>query len=326
MSFLKKRVNVRKLVGVVLAAGLLVSLSACAPTADDTFAGCNPSGNATLVSTSGSFGGDPKSTFPTPLVSKTSELSVASKGDGEKVAETDGVDVSLSIYNGTTGEALQTQSGPITGITLRLFVTDGTFPFSEALSCATVGSRVVTTGTASGLFGEQALGLDPAQTLVVVADIALAFPSKANGTDQIPQAKYPSVVLAPNGRPGLTFADSDVPEGLGGIALKQGNGTEVAEGDQIIANIMGVVWNGKTTFLSSWENNAPMTLAVSPLAADGSGMVPGLLSAVVGQKVGSQLLVVASGADSFPTGTEPTGVSAGDTVVFVVDILGISPQ
>ena len=106
--------------------------------------------------------------------------------------------------------------------------------------------------------------------------------------------------------------------------VKDSTGTLLAEGDSVIANLTGVVWGADKTFTSSGESNAPTTLQVSALAADGSGLVPGLAKALGGSKVGSQLLVVVSGDGGFPSGSEPTGVAPGDTLVYVVDILGIS--
>jgi len=314
---------VRKLVSVVMAAGLLASLAACAST-PPTFSSCDSGGNAALVTAKGKFGVDPKAEFPTPLVAKKAQVAVVNRGDGKAVTGDEGLDVVLSIYNGDTGEALATQSGPITAVTLRLFVTDGTFPFTEALTCATQGSRVVTTGTASQLFGSESLGLDPATTLVVVSDIESTFLGKANGADQVPQAGYPSVALAPNGRPGLTFSSQDIPDGLGAIALKQGNGATVKKGDSVIANLTGVVWGAKKTFASSWDNNAPVTVTAADLDANGDGLVPGLAKALIGQKVGSQLLVVVSPDEGYGTAQPPTGVTSSDTLVFVLDVLGIS--
>ncbi|MBX3099709.1 MAG: FKBP-type peptidyl-prolyl cis-trans isomerase [Salinibacterium sp.] len=313
----------RKLVGVALAAGLLASLAACSST-PTPYASCTSTGNATLVTAAGALGADPQATFPTPLVAKNAELSILVKGDGRQVTPDEGVQLTLSIYDAATGAAIQTKSGgPLTGLGVRLFVTDGAFPFTAAMSCATEGSRVISTGTAEQLFGSDAIGLDPKSSLVVVSDITSAFLGKANGADQIPQAGYPAVVLAPNGRPGITFPAGPIPGGLGAVALKQGNGTVVKEGDRVIANMTGVVWGAKKTFLSTWDSNAPSSLTAQEIAPDGTGLPAGLAKAVIGQKVGSQLLVVVSGADSYPAGQAPTGVADGDTLVFVFDILGI---
>lgn len=311
----------RKLVGVVLAAGLLATLSACAsaPLANsNTFSSCTSGGNAALVTSKGKIGDDPKSAFPTPLVAKKSELAVTTKGDGKQITPDDGVNIVISLYDGETGDPVADSDGSsLTTIPLQEFVT-GRYAFTEALSCATVGSRVVVTGTGAVLLPAATDLAD--QTLVVVIDVESSFLGKASGADQVPQAGYPSVVLAPNGRPGLTFSGSEVPDGLGAIALKQGGGAKVAKSDIILANITGVVWGADSTFLSTWDGDAPALASV----ADDSGLLPGLTKAIIGQKVGSQLLVVLSGDDGYPAGSEPDGVTAGDTVVFVVDILGIS--
>ena len=313
----------RKLVSVVMAAGLLASLAACSA-APAPYASCTPTGNAALVTAKGKLDSDPQAQFPTPIIAKKAEVAVPIKGDGAQVSADAAVQITVSIYDGTTGEALASQSGPITAQAIRVFVDDSTFPFSTAMQCATVGSRVVSTGSAEQLFGTDALGLDSDAALVVVADIDAVFLGKANGADQWPQSGYPSVVLAPNGRPGITFPAGPIPGGLGAIALKQGNGTTVKEGDSVLANITGVVWGADTTFLSSWDGKAPKTVTAAELDANGAGLPAGLAKAVIGQKVGSQLLVVLSGSDSYPTGQAPQGVADGDTVVFVFDILGVS--
>lgn len=316
-----KRLPARRLVSVVMAAGLLASLAACT-SAPHTFASCDTGASASLVSAKGKFGADPAAEFPTPLISKKPQVAVLSKGDGPAVTADSGVDLSVSIYDGETGDAVPTQDGPITALNARFFVTDGSVPFSDAVRCATVGSRLVATGSAAAILGPES-GLDDDTTLVVVADVEDRFLAKADGADQPAQRGFPSVALAPNGRPGLTFSGDGVPEGLGAATLKQGNGATVKEGDSVIANMTGVVWGAKSTFLSTWDRNSPAVVTAADLSADGKGLVPPLAKAVIGQKVGSQLLVVVS-SDDFGDGQLPTGVSAGDTLVYVFDILGIA--
>ncbi|MCU1439469.1 MAG: peptidylprolyl isomerase [Rhodoglobus sp.] len=310
----------RKLPALVVAAGLMVSLTSCAggPT---LFAGCESTGNAALVTAAGAFGADPEADFPTPLVAKRAELSVTQEGDGADVAPNGAVDATLSIYDAKTGEALQSQSGPLTAVSIRSFV-DGRFPFTAALACATVGSRVVTTGTQTQLFGPAGLGLSGDPTIVIVTDVDKTYPAKANGIDQLAQPGFPDIVLAPNGQPGFTFPGNP-PVDLRFAALKQGNGAKVKEGDTIIANLSGIVWGGTETFTSSWDNQSPAALLVSELDSSGSGLPKGLVKALVGQKVGSQVIAVVPSADAYPTGQAPGGVAEGDTLVFVVDILGI---
>lgn len=313
----------RKLVGIVAAAGLLASLSACSasPTA---FSGCDTSGNAGLVTADGGFDLDPRADFPTPLIAKKAQLAVIHSGDGAKVGLDAGINATVSIYQGDTGEAVNTQSGAITNVPIRTMVT-GNFPFTQALSCAQVGSRVITTGTAAQLFGPDALGLDPKSTLVVVSDIDSTFLGRANGADQLPVAGLPSIVLAPNGEPGFTFPPGDAPTSLKIATLKAGNGAKVKKGDSIIVNYTGVLWaDAKTVFDSTWDKGNPATLTATSIADDQTGVVPGFAKAVIGAKVGSQVLVVIPPKYGYPSGSAPSSVPDGSTMVFVIDILGIA--
>ena len=48
-----------------------------------------------------------------------------------------------------------------------------------------------------------------------------------------------------------------------------------------------------------------------------------LINALVGQKVGSQVLVVVPPSFGFPDGSAPDGVDTADTLVYIIDILGV---
>lgn len=311
----------RKLPAIVVTAGLVASLTACA--AGPAFvATCEATGNAALVDAPGSLGADPRASFPTPLVSTDVEVAELERGDDTAIRLTDAVEISISIYDGTSGEPLSTQGGELVGVELRSFI-DGQFPLTQALTCASPGSRLVVTGTAEQLFGPEALGLDPATTLVTVNDVTAAYAGQADGADQFVTGGFPSVVFTPTGQPGFTFPDGGAPEQLSIAALRQGSGDEVAEGDEIAANVTAIVWDGTATFASSFENRAPGLLLVQDLAADGTGVVPGLATALIGQQVGSRLLVVVPPADGYPAGSAPAEVGPDDTMVFVIDILAI---
>lgn len=317
----ERRVFVSKLPALVVTAGLVASLTACVG-APAFVSSCAPSGNAALVDAPGALGSDPRATFPTPLVSTQVEVAETESGQDPTISASDAVEISISIYDGASGEELNTQGGALVAIDLRSFVA-GQFPLTQALTCSSPGSRLIVTGTAEQLFGPDALGLDPATTLVTVNDIELAYPAQATGAEQFVPAGFPSVVFTPAGQPGFTFPDGAAPTDLRIAALRQGTGDRVAEGDEISANVTAIVWNGEATFASSFDNQAPGLLLVQDLAADGTGIVPGLASALIGQQVGSRMLVVVPPSEGYPAGTAPAAVGPEDTIVFVVDILAI---
>ena len=326
------RVLLRKLPAFIAAAGLLVSLSACAsgPASTD---GCSPAirsgSNAALVSADGTFGKDPKATFPTPLVStKSSQVHVISDGDGngKRVAPGAATAVQLTIYDGATGAALIATSYDSSGALFSAI--DSTPAFGTIAQCARVGSRVAAVGTAGDLIGDGAiqqnkLPLTASDTVVIVVDVQSVYLGKANGADQILNAGFPSIVLAPDGRPGFTFANPTPPTALMIETLKAGDGATVKKDDKVVLNYTGVLWDTKKVFDSTWTRGTPAVLAATSLDGSNGGIVPGFAKALIGQRVGSQVIAVIPPKDGYPAGKAPSSVPDGSTMVFVFDILGI---
>jgi len=328
-------VFVRKLPAIVAAAGLLVSLSACSGSA---FAGgCAPAystgGNAALVTANGALGADPMATFPTPLVASTQpQAAITHAGSGAVVAPGDTANIQITIYDGSTGNTLISTDYTNTG--LRLLAITGAPAFGSLAQCATVGSRVAAVGTAGTLIGQGAItqnkalsGLALTDTVVMVVDVTQGFLGRANGADQLPVPGMPSIVLAPNGQPGFTFPAGKAPTDLRIATLKAGKGATVNKGDSVIVNYTGVLWaDKKTVFDSTWDRSAPATLIATSLADDQSGVVPGFATALIGAHVGSQVLVVIPPKYGYPSGSAPSSVPDGSTMVFVIDILGIDKK
>ncbi len=322
---------VRRFTSVVVAAGVLASLAACAGSGSGA-SGCTPTfatgGNASLITANGTLGQDPNAKFPTPLVATTPQTASTIKGAGAVVQPGETVNIQVTIYNGATGKSLI--STDYTGTGVLFGAVEGVPAFGSIVQCATVGSRVSAVGSALELIGANAvqqnkLDLQPKDTVVVVADIITSYLGRANGVAQLAQPGLPSVVLAPNGQPGLTFPSSPIPTELRIATLQQGSGQVVQAKDKVVLHYTGVLWDTKKVFDSSWDRNVPAVLNAVSLTDDPTnGVVPGFAKALIGAHVGSQVLVVIPpGADGYPTGSAPSSVPDGSTMVFVVDILGI---
>jgi peptidylprolyl isomerase len=54
----------------------------------------------------------------------------------------------------------------------------------------------------------------------------------------------------------------------------------------------------------------------------GVGVVPGFARALIGQTVGSRVLVAIPPSEGYPAGQEPASIPANATMIFVIDILG----
>lgn len=326
------RVLVRKLPAIIAAAALLVTLAGCStgPAGIDGCSASIPTGsNAALVTAEGTFGKDPKASFPTPLVAGTSsQVHVISDGSGKGARVGPGATtaVQLTIYDGATGAALIATNYDGTGALFSAI--DATPAFGTITQCARVGSRVAAVGTAGDLIGDAAiqqngLKVTTGDTVVLVVDVQSVYLGKANGADQVLSAGFPSIVLAPDGRPGFTFADPVPPKRLMIETLKAGSGAKVEKDDKVVLHYTGVLWDTQKVFDSTWERNTPAVLVATSLADSDSGLVPGFAKALVGQRVGSQVIAVIPPKDGYPAGKAPASVPDGSTMVFVFDILGI---
>lgn len=320
----------RKTPAILAATALVLTLAACAapsgPAVDGgsalDAASCAPvwqrGGIAAGVTATGDFGTTPvDASFPLPLISHDRDSSAfIHVGDGAIVGPSDIVAGTITLVDGATGMLLDQ-----TATTVYLPLA-GASPLFDAAVCAPVGSRIAAVGTTESILGAGVVtqnGLDPQQTLVAIIDVQDAFISRAQGPSLPPLNGLPSVSLAANGQPGLSFTNSTPPADLRIETLIQGSGTTVAEGDTVLLNYTGVNWNTRTVFDSSWERGAPAQFATT-------AVVDGFGQALVGQRVGSQVLVSIPPAygygDNPPSGS---GIGATDTIVFVIDILGVLP-
>lgn len=321
----------RKLASIAVTTGMLLALSACSGTAFNP-GSCTPEyapgGNTALVSANAALGKEPKADFPTPLVAEDTQAEVILAGDGDLVAIGDTADLHITIYDGASGEPLI--STDYAGPGLRLSAIAGQPAYGAIAECVTVGSRVAAVGPAGELLGEtaiaqNALPLRADDTVVLIVDVLRSFLGRANGADQLPQAGLPSIVLAGDGRPGFTIPSTDPPAGLRFAVLKAGSGATVEEGDFVVVHYTGVLWDTRQVFDSTWQRNAPTTLLAADFTTtdDGSGIVPGFAQALIGQKVGSQVIVVIPPELGYPAGSAPASIGEGATLVFVFDVLGI---
>jgi FKBP-type peptidyl-prolyl cis-trans isomerase len=95
----------------------------------------------------------------------------------------------------------------------------------------------------------------------------------------------------------------------------QGTGPTVTKTDAMAANFVLYFWDGTTNSLKA------NTFTSNPTVIGGT-MLPGLESALIGQKVGSRVLAVIPPADGYGTaGNSQLGIKGTTTLVFVIDVL-----
>ncbi len=100
--------------------------------------------------------------------------------------------------------------------------------------------------------------------------------------------------------------------------MVEGDGVEVAGGDVVVVHYHGVNWNTGEVFDSSWERGEPASFPTG-------GVIPGFRDGLIGQSVGSRVIIVIPAELGYgPSGgTSDGSIGPTDTIVFVVDILGV---
>ena len=327
---MQKTIGLRPLLATLASIGIIAGLTACAPTAQTGAAGaanCNApikSGAASsLITAKGEFGSPPTVSIPTPLHASVTQRSVIEQGKGAVITAGQPVVVDVTILNGSTGTVLQQGTYGATGGSL---VTAGQTTLkgvSDALICATVGSRIAIIGSPKDTHEGQAdasNGLAADDALVYVLDIKQAFLARANGADQVPVNNAPAIVTTSTGRPGISIPNLASPKNFGRHVLKEGTGKVVTDGEYVVVKYTGVSWSDHKTFDSSWITGSATLFQVGA-----ANVTQGLSKGIAGQRVGSQIVVTvpeseASGGSEGTGGTPPAGQAA----VYVVDILGIA--
>lgn len=120
------------------------------------------------------------------------------------------------------------------------------------------------------------------------------------------------------GGPEVVLPDGDVPTSYGVATLIDGDGPMVYDGANVVVDYHGVNWNTGETFDSSFERGEPAAFPTS-------GVIPGFRDGLVGQNVGSRVLITIPPALGYGPqgGTQDGRIGPEDTIFFVVDILGL---
>lgn len=320
----------RAAASVLVSLGLVAALAGCsAPSQPSaTIQGCEaaPSGAVSdAVKVSGEFGTEPQVSFTAPTAVEATQRTIAIAGDGDAALEGDTVHVEFTIYNGETGLKASASGYADTPSPFRLDEAEFLVGIVKTLECSTIGSRVVGVIPSDESWGEAGspqLGIEPGQDIVFVADIVSIDPpavpphARAEGEPKEPVAGMPAVVLDADGRPTVTIPDGPPPTEIQLATLIQGDGAEVGLGDDVVVHYVGVSWDTREVFDESWARGAPATFNTQ-------GVIAGFTEALVGEQVGSQVIVVIPPELAY--GTDPAKHDlGGQTLVFVIDILGIA--
>jgi peptidylprolyl isomerase len=263
------------------------------------------------VQVEGDFGSEPTLTFDQPFEISAPAAHVVSEGDGDALEEGRIMVVDVLAVTGDTGETLQSTYAD--GSPERLPYGDPGFPqLNAALTGQGVGTRLLY--AVPGGPSQEAEGEEVPATLLAI-DVVDVLPTRAEGTAVEPVEGLPTVTLAEDGTPTIDVEGAAEPTELVVQPLIEGDGPEVEAGQSIGVQYHGVLLSDGTVFDSSWERGQPAQFGI------GVGQViQGWDEGLVGQKVGSQVLLVIPSEQAYGD-QDRDPIPANSDLVFVVDIL-----
>ncbi|SKB07792.1 FKBP-type peptidyl-prolyl cis-trans isomerase [Aeromicrobium choanae] len=267
------------------------------------------------VKVSGEFGKTgPKATFTAPLAAKADDLqrTVVDDGDGDDTSKGDQVEAVITVFNGRDGKQALSEQATLTA------GDDKTFEaFRAGIECVPTGSRVVTTVSASDVYGAEGyadLGIKGTDSLVIVTDVVdVREEVKAKEwKDDVPE------VSLEGDEPKVELPKTDPPKDVLVKVLEEGDGETVKAGDTLTVNYQGSTWEdkGKVFQQTFGKDGQPAQLSTDQV-------VQGFKAGVVGQKVGSTVLINIPAEYGYGTEASEGNELGGKTLLFVVEIVSI---
>jgi peptidylprolyl isomerase len=293
-------------------------------------------------------GGQPALEFPMPLRLAEPTAAFMSGGEGDPIELGNLVVFDCTVFSGEDGSVIEStfKSGEPESVILSVDTTEATM--LAAFVQARVGARFVYGRPAPDLVAlddtspsepaspeatptppaddevnpEDLLGYEgveeaaeplPSILLAITVRSTTPMPEAASGQAVTPPAGLPEIEFNEAGEATITPAEGEPPTDLVVQPLIQGTGPAV-EADQVVAvKYSGWLWDG-TLFDSTWGAEVPAAFSLS-------GVIQGWGEGLVGQNVGSRLLLIVPPSLGYGgVGTE--AVPPSSTLIFLIDLLG----
>ena len=278
------------------------------------------------VTATGTFGKAPTVTIPNVKGTGALYTKTLIEGTGPKLTTTQSLlgDFVLYDWSGKTHKLLgstYTEGVPT------LFTGPLLPGLTTALEGQKVGSRVLAVippADAFGSTGNSTIGVGDNDTVVFVIDMLKSFTNTAGVTGAQTSdggGALPTVKAGAAGKgPTITIPNTPAPKTLQVKTLIKGTGPVVKKGQYLVVQYTGVNYRTKKVFDSSWSRSEPWATEI------GEGQViPGWDTGLVGQTVGSRVLLVIPPADGYKAAGQPSaGIKGTDTLVFAIDIIDAS--
>lgn len=275
-----------------------------------------PSTNLDAITVTGAFGTAPTVTFTAPWAIDQTRTKVLSEGTGPTISATSTVRIQYHGVDGRSGSVFD-ESFTTGGEGVAFPLSNVIAGFQKGLTDQKVGSRVLIGIPGSDGYdsqgGASSAGIEVGDTLIFVVDILDASRTEPSGTAVTPADGLPTV-SDDIAKPVVTIpAGLAKPDKLVVQPLIKSDGRAVTASDTIMVNYTEVAW--------STGQVVKQTFGYQPLEGALSSTIAGWQQGLVGQTIGSRVLLVVPGDLAYPSGNSKLGVKAGETMVYVIDIL-----
>ncbi|MCL2489864.1 MAG: FKBP-type peptidyl-prolyl cis-trans isomerase [Propionibacteriaceae bacterium] len=327
----------RIFVGLIAAAALLL-MAGCSPKTDQSSATpsdtptdtatdtptdtSTPMGTPTPltsiddITVTGDFNsGVPTIDAPYPFSVDTTQCKTLVAGTGPAVVPEAPVEINyigINASNGGMFDSSWTNGAPVDNYA------NGFVPgFNQCLATATEGSRLlmlITSDDGYGPDGNSQAGINGGDTILFVVDVLVAGVDVPTGPVLATGNQWVTVTDS-NGVPTATVnAGQAPPTSVQTTVLVQGQSKPVSAEDTLVVNFFTMDYaTGQYIENSFTDGNGPQAGALAD-------MIPGWRTALVGQPIGTRLLVIVPPDQAYPKGNATPSIAPNTTLVCVIDI------
>lgn len=272
------------------------------------------SDNLDGIKVTGAAGAAPEVTVPAPFA--IDETRTKTLVEGNAAAPVAAADSTVTVHyvgiNGRTGEKFDSSwdRGAPTPFPLNQVVPG----FTKGLTGARAGQRLLI--AMPGPDGYDAAGGNPpaievGDTLVFLVDVIAVSAQEPSGTTETPQ--LPVTLGDEGGKPTLTIPTGSAPPSeLVAEPVIRGVQPAVEAGDTVVVRYRAWSWKSGEMVEDKFD---------APVSGNIDETIPAWQQGVVGQPIGSRVVLVAPPALGYAKASQNPPIEAGDTIVYVIDVL-----
>ncbi len=259
-----------------------------------------------------------------PLTVTATTTKVVTAGTGAKLTKANAIMFNYVLVNGKDGKKVESsfdQGKQPAGMDLS---SASLLPgLSKGLSGQSIGSKLLVAIPPADAFGAQGnaqAGFGATDTVLFYIELVSASTPLATATGAAvpPKAGLPTAKVDGAKAAVITVPKTAAPTKLVVQPLIKGTGPVIKAGQNIKVNYTGVLWKNGKKFDASADHGSSFDTQI------GAGkVITGWDKGLVGQTVGSRVLLVVPPAEGYGAKGSPPLIGAKDTLVFVVDILAI---